>query len=97
MGKRAMEEMLLLDHQDRVLSGRLAQMFVPLLQAGLAKQLWEIGTNRQEMSPHLVELLEAMQNVDLARYALREKEEKAQEILMRLMRGKDIKIPLTER
>ena len=50
MGKRAMEEMLLLDHQDRALSGKLAQMFMPLLQAALGKQLWEISTNRQEMS-----------------------------------------------
>jgi hypothetical protein len=34
-----MEEMLLLDHQDRALSGKLAQMFMPLLQAALGKQL----------------------------------------------------------
>ena len=60
MGKRAMEEMLLLDHQDRALSGKLAQMFMPLLQAALGKQLWEISTNRLEMSPHLRELLEAL-------------------------------------
>jgi hypothetical protein len=97
MGKRAMEEMLLLDHQDRALSGKLAQMFMPLLQAALGKQLWEISTNRQEMLPHLIELLEAMREVDLARHALREKEEKAQEVLMRLMRGKDIKVPLIEK
>ena len=65
MGKRAMEEMLLLDHQDRALGGKLAHMFMPLLQAALGKQLWEISTNRQEMSPHLRELLEALREVDL--------------------------------
>ena len=97
MGKRAMEEMLLLDHQDRALSGRLAQMFLPLLQADLGKQLWEISTNRQELSSPLRELLETLHEVDLARHALREKEERAQEALMKLMRGKSIKIPLTER
>ena len=97
MGKRAMQEMLLLDHQDRALSGKLAQMFMPMLQAALGKQLWEISTNRQELSPHLRELLEALREVDLARHALREKEEKAQEALMRLMRGKDIEIALSER
>jgi len=46
---------------------------------------------------HLRELFAAMREVDLARLALREKEENAQEILMRLMSGKDIKVPLTER
>jgi len=97
MGKRAMEEMLLLDHQDRALSGRLAQMFLPLLQADLGKQLWEISTNRQELTPHLRELLETLHEVELARHALREKEERAQEALMKLMRGRSIKIPLTER
>jgi len=97
MGKRATEEMLLLDHQDRALSGKLAQMFMPLLQADLAKQLWEISTNRQELSSPLRELLETLHEVDLARHALREKEERAQEALMKLMRGKSIKIPLTER
>ena len=97
MGKRTMEEMLLLDHQDRALSGRLAQMFLPLLQADLGKQLWEISTNRQELSSPLRELLETLHEVDLARHALREKEERAQEALMKLMRGKSIKIPLTER
>jgi len=98
MGKRAaMEEMLFLDHQDRALSGKLAQMLMPLLQADLAKQLWEISTHRQEMSPHLIELLETLQEVDMARRSLREKEERAQEALMKLMRGKSLKIPLTER
>ena len=96
MGKRAMEEMLLLDHQDRALSGKLAQMFMPFLQAALGKQLWEISTNRQELSPHLRELLEALREVDLARHALREKEEKAQEALMTLMRGKNIEVPLSD-
>lgn len=96
MGKRGMDEMLLLDHQDRALSGKLAQMFMPLLQAAVGKQLWEISTNRQEMTPHLRELLEALRDVDLARHALREKEEKAQEALMTLMRGKDIEVPLCD-
>jgi len=96
MGKRTIEEMLLLDHQDRVLSAKLTQMFMPLLQAALAKQLWEISTNRQEMSPHLRELLETLHEVDLARHALREKEERAQEALMRLMRGKNIEVPLSD-
>ncbi len=96
MGKRAMQEMLLLDHQDRALSGKLAHMFMPLLQAALGRQLWEISTNRQEMSPHLRDLLEALREVDLARHALREKEEKAQEALMRLMRGKNIEVPLSD-
>jgi len=77
MGKRAMQEVLLLDHQDRALSGKLGQMFMPLLQAALGKQLWEISTNRQEMSPHLRDLLEALREVDLARHSLREKEESA--------------------
>ena len=93
MGKRTIEEMLLLDHQD-ALSGKLTQMFMPLLQAALGKQLWEISTNRQEMSPHLRELLEALREADLARHELREKEEKAQEALMKLMRGKNIEVPL---
>ena len=35
MGKPAMQEMLLLEYQDRALSGKLAQMFMPLLQAAL--------------------------------------------------------------
>src|SRR5262245_15663672 len=96
MGKRTIEEMLLLDHQDRALSCKLTQMFMPLLQAALGKQLWEISTNRQEMSPHLRELLEALREVDLARYALREKEEKAQEALVKLMRGKNIEVPLSD-
>ena len=96
MGKRAMEEMLLLDHQDRALSGKLAQMFMPFLQAALGKQLWEISTNRQEMSPHLRALLGALREVDLARHALREKEEKAQEALITLMRGKHIEVPLSD-
>jgi hypothetical protein len=96
MGKRAMEEMLLLDHQDRALSGKLAQMFMPLLQAAVGKQLWEISTNRQEMSAHLRELLEALREVDLARHALREKEAKAQEALTTLMRGKNIEVPLSD-
>jgi len=97
MGKRATEEMLLLDHQDRALSGKLAQMFMPLLQADLGKQLWEISTHRQELSPQLRELLETMQQVDLARHSLREKEERAQEAFMKLMRGRDIKVPLIEK
>ena len=97
MGKRATEEMLLLDHQDRALSGKLAQMFMPLLQADLGKQLWEISTHRQELSPHLRELLETMHQVDLARHSLREKEERAQEAFMKLMRGRDIKVPLIEK
>ena len=97
MGKRATEEMLLLDHQDRALSGKLAQMFMPLLQADLGKQLWEISTHRQELSPHLRELLETMQQVDLARHSLREKEERAQEAFMKLMRGRSIKVPLIEK
>jgi len=96
MGRRAMEEMLLLDHQDRALSGKLAQMFMPLLQAAVGKQLWEISTNRQEMSPHLRELLQALREVDLARHALRQKEEKAQEALMTLMTGKHIEVPLSD-
>lgn len=96
MGRRAMEEMLLLDHQDRALSGKLAQMFMPLLQAAVGKQLWEISTNRQEMSPHLRELLEALREVDLARHALREKDEKAQEALMRLMRRKNLEVLLSD-
>jgi len=91
-----MEEMLLLDHQDRALSGKLAQMFMPLLQAAVGKQLWEISTNRQEMSPHLRELLEALREVDLARHALREKDEKAQEALMRLMRRKNLEVLLSD-
>ena len=97
MGKRAMEEMLFLDHQDRALSGRLAQMFMPLLQADLGKQLWEITTHRQELSAHLRELLEALQEVDFARHSLWEKEERAQEAFMKLMRGRDIKVPLIEK
>lgn len=91
-----MQEMLLLDHQDRALSGKLAQMFMPLLQAALGKQLWEISTNRQEMSAHLRELLEALREVDLARHALREKEGKAQEALITLMKGKNIEVPLSD-
>jgi hypothetical protein len=43
MGKRAMEEMLLLDHQDRALGGKLAHRLMPLLEAALGKQLWEIS------------------------------------------------------
>ena len=97
MGKRAMEEMLLIDHREHALSGKLAQMFLPLVQVVLGKQIWEISTNRREMSGHVQELFEAMREVDLARHALREKEEKAQEILMRLMRGKDIRVPLFEK
>ena len=96
MGRRAMEEMLLLDHQDRALSGKLAQMFMPLLQAAVGKQLWEISTNRQEMSPHLRELLQALREVDLARHALREKDEKPQEALMRLMRRKNLEVLLSD-
>ncbi|HKW31714.1 MAG TPA: hypothetical protein VJN92_01835 [Candidatus Acidoferrum sp.] len=96
MGKRTIEEMLLLDHQDRALSSKLTQMFIPLLQAALGKQLWEITTNRQEMSPYLRELLEALREVELARHALWEKEAKAQEALMRLMRGKNIEVPLCD-
>ena len=95
MGRHAIEEMLFLDHQDRALSGKLAQMFTPLLQAALGKQLWEISTNRHEMSPYLRELLEALRQVDLAKQELREKEEKAQEALMKLMRGKNIEVPLS--
>jgi len=91
-----MEEMLLLDHQDRALSGKLAQMFMPLLQAAVGKQLWEISTNRQEMSPHLRELLQALREVDLARHALREKDEKPQEALMRLMRRKNLEVLLSD-
>lgn len=96
MGKRAIEEMLLLDHQDRALSGKLAQMFMPLLQATLGKQLWGISTNRQEMSPQLRHLFEALREVESARQALREKEAEAQEALMRLMRGRNIEVPLIE-
>ena len=96
MGKRAIEEMLLLDHQDRVLSGKLAQMCMPLLRASLSKQLWEISTNRQEMSSHLRELLEALRHVELARQELKEKEAEAQEALMRLMRGRNIEVPLID-
>lgn len=96
MGKRAIEEMLFLDHQDRAVSGKLAQMCMPLLRATLAKQLWEISTNRQEMSSHLRELLEALREVDLARQALLEKEAEAQEALMRLMSGRNIEVPLIE-
>jgi len=91
-----MEEMLLLDHQDRALSGKLAQMFMPLLQAAVGKQLWEISTNRQEMSPHLRELLQALREVDLARHALREKDEKPQEALMRFMRRKNLEVLLSD-
>lgn len=96
MGKRAIEEMLLLDHQDRALSGKLAQMCMPLLRATVAKQLWEISTNRQEMSAHLRELLEALREVEQARQALLEKEAEAQEALMTLMRGRNIEVQLIE-
>jgi hypothetical protein len=49
------------------------------------------------MSLHPRELLEALREVHLARHALREKEEKAQEALMTLMRGKNIGVPLSDR
>ena len=70
-----MQEVLLLDPQDRPLSGKLAQMFMPRLQAALGRQLWE-STNRQEMSPHLRHLLEALRELDLARHSLRKRKRK---------------------
>jgi len=43
MGKRTMEEMLLLDHEDHALSGKLAQMFMP---AGVGGGIDRAGSER---------------------------------------------------